>query len=109
MLYGPQSPTAFWNGPTSAEVQGEWVVTFLKWLRRHGKQRFETTAETASHWTDYIKEVADMTLLPKAKSWYMGANIPGKNVQLLHHPGIHDYMEHCNAAAAEDYKGFFIE
>ena len=109
MLYGPQSPTAFWNGPTSAEVQGEWVVTFLKWLRRHGKQRFETTAETASHWTDYIKEVADMTLLPKAKSWYMGANIPGKNVQLLHHPGIHDYMEHCNAAAAEDYKGFLIE
>jgi hypothetical protein len=24
MLYGPQSPTAFWNGSTSAEVQGDW-------------------------------------------------------------------------------------
>ena len=26
MLYGPQSPTAFCNGPTCAELQGDWVV-----------------------------------------------------------------------------------
>ncbi|HEY5645687.1 MAG TPA: NAD(P)/FAD-dependent oxidoreductase, partial [Pseudomonadales bacterium] len=39
MLYGPQSPTAFCNGPTCAEVQGEWVVNCLRRLRAQGQTR----------------------------------------------------------------------
>jgi len=40
-LYGPQSPSGFSNGPTAAEVQGDWVVRFLEHLRTGGWSRFE--------------------------------------------------------------------
>ncbi len=106
MLYGPQSPTAFWNGPTSAEVQGDWVVRCLAHMREHGFSRIEATAEAAESWHEHIQDIAAGSLLPQADSWYMGANIPGKKRELLFHPGTQDYMAHCNASAANGYQGF---
>lgn len=50
-----------------------------------------------------------MTLFPRADSWYMGANIPGKPRQLLNFPGVPIYMDQCNAAAAKDYEGFVLD
>ncbi|MDX1648287.1 MAG: hypothetical protein R3263_00400, partial [Myxococcota bacterium] len=89
MLYGPQSPTAFWNGPTCAEVQGDWIVDCLTHLRDHGLTRIEATRAAAEGWNRHMDELASTTLLPLADSWYMGANIPGKPRQLLHHLGVH--------------------
>lgn len=106
ILYGPQSPTAFWNGPVSAEVQGEWVVDCLKYLRENKWNRIEAEDEVAKNWTRYIEQIANMTLLPKADSWYMAANIPGKHRQLLSMIGTDDYVEKCRACAAEGYSGF---
>jgi len=106
MIYGPQSPTSFWTGPAAAEVQGEWLVDCLCYLRDHGKQRIEATVEAAEAWNTHMEELAAATLLPLADSWYMGANIPGKPRQLLNHLGAYGYMEHCNASAAEGYAGF---
>lgn len=106
MLYGPQSPTAFWNGPTSAEVQGDWIVDCLAYLRDHQKSRIEATREAAEDWNAHMDEVAADSLLPLAKSWYMGANIPGKHKQLLFHLGVGEYMAHCRDCAANGYSGF---
>ncbi len=106
MLYGPQSPTAFWNGPTSAEVQGDWIVDCLTYLRANGKTRMEATVEAAETWNEHMNEVAAKTLLPMAKSWYMGANIPGKHQQLLFHFGVTEYMDYCRESAANGYSGF---
>ena len=106
MLYGPQSPTAFWNGPTSAEVQGDWVVECLTYLRANGMTRIEATAAAAEDWNEHMNEVAAGSLLPLAKSWYMGANIPGKHQQLLFHIGVSEYMDYCRESAANGYSGF---
>src|SRR5258706_7571879 len=38
----------------------------------------EPTAEAEEAWVAHVNEVAHRTLYPKAASWYMGANIPGK-------------------------------
>lgn len=46
LLYGPQSPSGFSNGPTAAEVQGDWVVRFLEHLRTGGWSRFEAEPDT---------------------------------------------------------------
>jgi len=108
MLYGPQSPTAFWNGPTSAEVQGDWVVDLLCWLRETGMTRIEATTEAAEDWNDHMNELADATLLPQADSWYMGANIPGKPRQLLHHSGVQSYLRYCAECKSNDYAGFDV-
>ena len=53
-----------------------------------------------------MAELADSTLLPLAESWYMGANVPGKPRQLLHHIGVQEYLAHCRESAANGYSGF---
>jgi cyclohexanone monooxygenase len=106
MLYGPQSPSAFWNGPSCAEMQGDWVIDCLTYLRDKGMTRIEATVAAGASWTEHMQELAEGTLLPLADSWYMGANIPGKPRQLLHHLGVPDYMEHCRESAENGYAGF---
>jgi len=106
MLYGPQSPTAFWNGPASAEVQGDWVVNFLTYLRSKGINRLEAEQDAALAWTQHMEEMGAKTLVPLADSWYMGANIPGKKRQMLFYMGSKSYMAHCNTSAQNGYTGF---
>ena len=108
MLYGPQSPTAFCNGPTCAEVQGDWVVDCLTYMRDGGFSTIEATAEAACSWTQHLADLAAGTLLPFAESWYMGANVPGKPRQLLHHPGLQLYLAFCEESAQNGYAGFVM-
>lgn len=108
ILYGPQSPTAFCNGPTCAEVQGDWVIECLNYMRDRRLTRIEATEEAAEKWAAYLAEIGEGTLLPKADSWYMGANIPGKRRELLYHPIVPDYVEKCMESAANGYEGFAL-
>ncbi len=106
MLYGPQSPTAFCNGPTCAEIQGDWVVACLDHMRSNGLSRIEATDEAADAWSAHLAAIAADTLFPRADSWYMGANIPGKHRELLYYPSPQDYIERCEEAARAGYSGF---
>ena len=106
MLYGPLSPAGLCTGPYCAEVQGEWIVNCLKYLRENHVQRFEATVQAEEAWVEHVKAQADQTLFPLADSWYMGANIPGKPRQLLNHPNTPTYMEYCNHCASNGYEGF---
>ena len=107
-LYGPQSPTAFCNGPTCAEVQGDWVVALLSHLRDQRHTRIEATTDAASSWTAQLNEIGAATLLVKADSWYIGANIPGKRRQLLNYPDSDSYIAQLDATAANGYTGFLL-
>ncbi len=108
-LYGPQSPSGFCNGPTCAELQGDWVVEFLKHMRDEGVSRFEATPTAEQTWKDHVEAVGSMTLFPLADSWYMGANIPGKPRELLNYPGgVPMYLQMCKASAANGYEGFLL-
>ena len=54
-----------------------------------------------------MQEVASHTLHPKAATWYMGANIPGKpRVFLPYIGGVGPYRDHCAKVAANGYEGF---
>ena len=109
-LYGPQSPSGFCNGPTCAEVQGDFIVDLLVQLRAAGVGRIEPSEEAEELWNDQVQGIASMTLFPRADSWYMGANIPGKPRQMLNWPGgLQLYLRACRAAAAEGYAGFTLE
>jgi cation diffusion facilitator CzcD-associated flavoprotein CzcO len=108
-IYGPQSPSGFCNGPTCVEVQGDWVVGCLKDLRARGIQRIEATSAAENAWSEHVDELTAMTLFPRADSWYMGANIPGKARQLLNYPGgLPLYRQKCGDCVAKDYEGFVL-
>jgi cyclohexanone monooxygenase len=106
MLYGPQSATAFCNGPTCAEFQGEWVTRLLQRMRAQGHSLLDTTAEMGHAWTAHLAKLADSTLFGRTDSWYMGANIPGKHRQLLNYPNADAYRDHLRHCEVSDYEGF---
>jgi cyclohexanone monooxygenase len=108
MLYGPQSPTAFCNGPTCAELQGDWVADCLSYLRDNGLARIEAKPAAGESWTQHMADLAAGTLLPQADSWYMGANVPGKPRQLLHYLGVQNYLAFCRESAENGYSGFVL-
>ena len=50
-----------------------------------------------------------MTLVPKTNSWYMGANIEGKERRLLAYAGgVGPYRDACNEVKAKGYQGFAV-
>ncbi|MGY3591333.1 cation diffusion facilitator CzcD-associated flavoprotein CzcO [Bradyrhizobium sp. USDA 4341] len=108
-VYGPQSPNAFANGPTAAELQGEWVAKMLDHVRGRNWARFEATAPAEEAWREKVFEAADATLIPRADSWWVGANIPGKRREMLAYSGgLSTYMAICNESAVRGYQGFAI-
>jgi cyclohexanone monooxygenase len=105
--YGPQAPTGFCNGPSSAEYQGECLVELLVHLREQGHTRIEAEPAAEEHWREHIMELAQHTLFPQADSWYMGANIPGKQREMLMYPGgLPRYLEEFASCRAQGYAGF---
>jgi cyclohexanone monooxygenase len=56
---------------------------------------------------DHHNEVAQTTLLPRANSWWVGANIAGKPRNLYPYVGgVGTYRQICDEVAARDYDGF---
>jgi cation diffusion facilitator CzcD-associated flavoprotein CzcO len=108
-VYGPQSPNAFCNGPTCAELQGDWIARLLDHLRQRNYTRVEATVSAEEAWRAQVLAVADTTLFPRADSWYFGANIPGKPREMLAFAGgLPAYMAKCRESAERGYEGFAI-
>jgi cation diffusion facilitator CzcD-associated flavoprotein CzcO len=108
MLYGPLSPSGLCNGPVCAEIQGNWIVNCLDYLRDNQKQRIEATVQAEDAWVEHTNDLASTTLFPQADSWYMGANIPGKPRQFLNYPDLPGYTERGKQCAENGYEGFKI-
>jgi cation diffusion facilitator CzcD-associated flavoprotein CzcO len=108
-VYGPHSPNAFANGPTCAELQGDWIAQMLNHLRTRNWARFEPTLPAEAAWRTQVHDIADATLFPRADSWYFGANIPGKPREMLAFAGgLSTYIAKCNECADQGYQGFVI-
>ena len=108
-IYGPQSPSAFCNGPTCAELQGDWVVQFLSDLKKRNITRFEATREAEDNWRDYSLSLTGPLFL-KAESWYIGANVPGKPREMLAYTGgLPTYLQKCRECAEKGYEGIHLE
>ena len=106
-LYGPQSPSGWSNGPTTAEVQGDMVVRIIDDMRRLGVKRIEADVEAEDRWVDHNREVANMTLIPQTDSWYNGSNVPGKPIEVLNYGGgLPLYQAKFNESADNGYAGF---
>lgn len=107
MVYGPQSPAGFCNGPTCAELQGDRIVETLVYLRDHGYSRIEASRQAEDSWRDHVLDVAAQSLFNLADSWYIGANVPGKPREMLNYPaGVPAYLEHWRECVDSGFKGF---
>ena len=107
--YGPQAPTAFATGPSSAETQGSWIVECLKTMRDKNVKSIDATREAEEEWRKHVNEVADKSLFPLAESWYFGTNIPGKPREALNYMGgLPTYRKQIWECAENGYRGFVL-
>ena len=106
---GPQSPSVLSNMLTSIEYHVEWIAAALVHLREHGFTRIEPEPEAEQHWVEATNDTADLTLLPHAASWYMGANVPGKRRTFLPFAGgVGLYKQIGDGVAVAGYHGFAL-
>ena len=106
-ITGPGSPSVLSNMIVSIEQHVDWITDCLAYLRARGHATIEATADAEDAWVAHVNEVGHMTLYPLAKSWYMGANVPGKpRVFMPYIGGVGVYREKCDAVAAAGYVGF---
>ncbi|THV06410.1 cyclohexanone monooxygenase [Dendrothele bispora CBS 962.96] len=109
-LYGPQGPTGLSNGPSSVEMQSEWILDCIKYMLDNGYKRVEADTTAEAKWRDWVMELTEQTLFPLAKSWYMGANIPGKKIQPVNFAGgVPTYYQHITEIAQKRYEGLIFE
>ena len=106
---GPGSPSVLSNVVMSIEQHVEWIRDCLRAVRERGARVIEAMPDAEEKWVAHVNEVADTTLFPKANSWYVGANIPGKpRVFMPYVGGVGTYREICDKIAANGYEGFRI-
>lgn len=56
--YGPQGPTAFSNGPSCNELQGDWIVSLIETLKKKGQTRVDPKVEEERRWKAAVNELA---------------------------------------------------
>ncbi|KAJ3747715.1 cyclohexanone monooxygenase [Lentinula detonsa] len=106
-IYGVQAPTAFSNGPTCIEIQGDWVVQCIKHMKENGLTAIYPTPEAEAEWRGLVMNTGYRALINSAKSWYVGANIPGKTIEPLNYTGgVNKYFEIIEGIAERGYDGF---
>jgi cation diffusion facilitator CzcD-associated flavoprotein CzcO len=108
LVCGPQSPFA--NIPVVIDNMVRWIGRAIAHVRDQGIERFEAKPEAADAWSAHMNELLQGTVLAKGeevRSWFLGANIPGKpHVVLFYFGGAGNYFDHCDAVADRGFEGF---
>ena len=106
---GPGSPSVLSNMMVSIEQHVDWIADCIGYLRARGIATIEPTLAEEEAWGAHVRAIGDASLYPRAKSWYMGANIPGKpRVLLPYVGGVGAYRARCDAVAERGYEGFIL-
>jgi len=108
-LYGPHGPTAFSNGPTTGQLQGDWILDLMVAMRKNNQVVVEATDAGEAEWTKHVRELWNNSLFPPTDSWYQGANIPGKPREPLNYlGGIPLYNKWLQKSAKNNYEGYTL-
>jgi cyclohexanone monooxygenase len=106
---GPGSPSVLANMIVAIEQHVDWIADCIGFLSARQVRAIEATAEAQEAWVAHVNQVAEDTLYPRANSWYMGANVPGKpRVFMPYVGGFQTYREKIEAVAAQGYAGFAL-
>ena len=104
---GPGSPSVLSNMVISIEQHVDWITEAIVHMRAVGFNRIEATAAAQERWMAHVVELANQTLYPKANSWYVGANIPGRErLFSVYIAGCGPFRAECNRVVEAGYEGF---
>ncbi len=108
-ITGPGSPSVFTNMLPSIEQHVDWITECLRYMRENAIALIEPRREAEDHWVTHVNEVATTHLRSACNSWYIGANIPGKQrVFMPYIGGFPAYQKKCQEVVAAGYEGFAL-
>lgn len=106
MVCGANGPAALANIITLDQQNVDWIAAAIAHMRREGLTAMEPTADAERSWMETVHGLAELTLVSKANTWYVGANIGGKPRGLsMYTGGFQRYSEACSLAA-KGYEAF---
>ena len=106
IVAGPGSPSLLSNVLLSIEQHVDWLAVLLDHLQEKGCRTFEATPEAEDRWVEHVNARAQETLYPRAQSYYMGDEIPGKpRVFMPYSGGVRGYRRILERVVADDYDG----
>ncbi|MGH3632545.1 flavin-containing monooxygenase [Mycobacterium sp.] len=106
-ISGPGSASVLANMALHSELHVNWIADAIGYLDAHGAAALEAGRAAAADWVDECAQRAAGTLMPRANSWYLGANVPGKpRVFMPFVGGFGVYGQIIADVAAAGYKGF---
>jgi hypothetical protein len=111
MTTGPNGPAALANIIRISEHDVDWIAAAITHMQKNGLATMEpTTGGRRQLDGACLQGLAQRSLITKAKTWWVGANVPGKSQGLtMFIGGFAKYREFSAAAAADGYKGFAFE
>ena len=102
------SPSVLSNMATLAEQQVDFIFDTIEWLDRHGRPLLHPLPASQEHWRKETLRYAERR--PGAlttKSWYSGANIPGKpRLFMVYCGGFKRYNETCYDELENNFPGY---
>ena len=99
---GPNGPAALANLITIAEHDVDWIADMIGWMEANGVRTIEPTVAAEDGWMKLVLQLAEKSLIRKANTWWVGANVKGKPQGLtMFIGGFARYRELCAAAAAD--------
>ncbi len=108
MLGGPGFP--FGNFPPTTEFAVNWVADAIAHLRETGNDMMEAKPDAVSAWMGKLQAIIDATVLGQGeavRTWYLGANVPGKaHVPLFYLGGAPAYCADLKDCADNAYREF---
>jgi cyclohexanone monooxygenase len=85
MINGPGG--AFANQPPAIELYVDTVAELISETLKRDAKVVEPKVTAENQWYDTCLALTNGTILPKAKSWILGGNIPGKPLTLIFYMG----------------------
>jgi len=106
---GPGGVSVFANMTLVSEQAVNWIARCISWLDDHGYRAIEASASAEESWGTHVDDVASQTLFPQARSWYSGANVPGKPEQfMMYIGGFANFGRILERVARDGYRGYVL-
>ena len=99
----PLAPSAaLCNMTTCLQQQAEWISDCIRYLREAGQERHRAHRGGRGRLGRHHDETAEVNLISKTTSWYMGSNVPGKPRRVLSYTGgVGVYRQKCDESRQE--------
>ena len=107
IMVGPGSPSLLSNVLVSTEDHADFIRDLILDMRARGIDEVEANPDAEKRWVEHVNERSKETLYPRARSYYMGDEIPGKpHVFMPYSGGVRGYRRILQNVMKNHWEGF---